>query len=79
MLPRDLPRGEVLDVLRDEAGRFLKFVKGLVEILQIVARRFLEFEAARESLAGGLQVFDRTVTGNAFRLNYISANGYRRD
>ena len=63
MLPRDLPRGEVLDVLRDQASGFLKFVKGLVEILQIVVLRFLEFEAAREGLAGSLQVFLRTVAG----------------
>src|SRR5260370_6476313 len=62
MLPCHLTRGEVLHVLRDQASRFLEFVEGLVEILQILVLRFLELEAARESLAGGFQGFDRTFT-----------------
>ncbi len=51
-------RCQVVCVLRDQAGRFLKFVQSLVQIL-----RFLEFDPARESVSGRLQVFRRAVTG----------------
>ena len=61
MLPRHFPRGQVLHILRDQARGFLKFVKGFVETLEFVVLRFLEFEAARKGLAGGLQVLRGTV------------------
>src|ERR1035437_9073034 len=78
MLPRKLPRGEVLDVLRHQAGSFLKFVKGLVEILQIVALRFLKLEAAREGLAGSFQVFLGTVAdGRAAGIGAERGSGHR--
>src|SRR5260370_18858195 len=79
MLPCHLTRGEVLHVLRDQASRFLEFVEGLVEILQILVLRFLELEAARESLAGGFQVFDRTFTGGRARRARAKPWGPRRE
>ncbi len=78
MLSRNLPRSKVLDVLWDQARRFLKFVKGLVEILQILVLRFLEFEAAREGLASGFQVFLGTVAdGRAAGIGTERWSGYR--
>ena len=47
MLPRNFSRGQVFHIFRGQAGGFFKFVKSLVEILQICLR-FLEFEAMRE-------------------------------
>ncbi len=56
MLTRKLTRRKVLHILRDQARRFLKFVKSLVEVA-----RFLEFEAARKGLAGSFQVVGGTM------------------
>jgi hypothetical protein len=44
--------------LRDEASRFLKFVKSLVQIA-----RFLELKPTLESLSGVLQIFGVTMAG----------------
>jgi len=66
MLAHEFARGQVFEVLRNEASGFLEFVEGLIEILRIIILRFFKFEAAGEGLAGGFQVFRWTMaTGRA--------------
>src|SRR5580658_1340618 len=73
MLPCNLARGEVVNVLRDQASRFLKFVESLVQILL-----FLERESARERLPRSLQVFLRTgASGSASGIGAERRSGGR--
>ena len=65
VLSGNLARGHILHVLWDQTSGFLKFVKSLFQIA-----RFLEFEAACEGLAAGLQIVHRTLAGGG-------ANGIR--
>jgi hypothetical protein len=69
MLPRDFVRRDVFNVLRNEAGGFLKFQKSFFQILSVVggvlrrflSLRFLELKSASKCLTSRLQVFGRSL------------------